>query len=310
MRMRNGSGLFLRSKKILFQYHKGSMVTKYIALCILCTFPCLHAEPSASMQSFQIPSHGSDLNAFVYVAAGRGPHPLVILLHGFPGNERNLDLAQDIRRAGWDVLYFDYRGSWGTPGDFSFSHGMEDTAAAIQYVRSPAIARILRLDTSRIVLIGHSLGGFMAVQAAAADPAVLGIALISAADIGGRIPLLLSKHAEPVALRGLTSGYDREGMAPLNGCTPEGLAHETLNNAAQWRFLAKVSSLRSRPALIITSNDAYARGDQAFASALRHAGNTKVATLHLSTDHVYSDQREALSGALLRWLATVTSSSR
>src|SRR5271170_4218023 len=80
-----------------------------------------HANPAA-MDSFQIPSHGALLNALVYVAAGVGPHPAVVLLHGFPGNERNLDLAQDIRRAGWDVLYFDYRGSWGSPGDFSFSH--------------------------------------------------------------------------------------------------------------------------------------------------------------------------------------------
>jgi pimeloyl-ACP methyl ester carboxylesterase len=64
------------------------------------------------------------MNALVYVAAGAGPHPAVILLHGFPGNERNLDLAQDMRRAGWDVLYFNYRGSWGTLGDFSFAHGI------------------------------------------------------------------------------------------------------------------------------------------------------------------------------------------
>ena len=286
------------------------MVTKYIALCILCAFSPLLAEPPASMQSFQIPSHGAQLNAFVYVAKGAGPHPLVVLLHGFPGNERNLDLAQDIRRAGWDVLYFDYRGSWGSPGDFSFTHGIEDTAAAVNYLRSPAMAKILRLDPSRIVLIGHSMGGFMAVQDTAADRYILGMALISAADIGGRIPLLLPKEAEAAAIRGLSAAYDREGMAPLSGCTPEGLAHETLANAAQWRFLAKVSSLRSRPALIVTSNDAYARGDQAFASALRHAGNNRVATLHLSTDHVYSDQRGALSAAVIRWLATLASSPK
>src|ERR1700689_2313893 len=92
---------------------------------------------AASMQTFQIPSHGALLNALVYVAAGAGPHPAVVLLHGFPGNERNLDLAQDIRRAGWDVLYFDYRGSGGSTGDFSFSHGIEDTAAAARYPRTP-----------------------------------------------------------------------------------------------------------------------------------------------------------------------------
>ena len=45
--------------------------------------------------------------------------------------------------------------------------------------------------------------------------------------------------------------------------------------------MAKVGALKSRPMLIVTSEDAYARGDQAFAAALRRAGNSRVATLHL-----------------------------
>jgi uncharacterized protein len=256
------------------------------------------------MQSFQIPSHGALLNAFVYVAAGAGPHPAVVLLPGFPGNERNLDLAQDIRRGGWDVLYFDYRGSWGSPGDFSFSHAIEDTSAAVDYLRSAQMAKILRLDPSRIVLIGHSMGGFLAVQEAAADDRILGVGLISAADLGGRIPQPLPKESERAAINALTAAYDREGMDPISGCTPEELAHDTLAHAAQWSFMSKVESLKSRPALIVTSDDAYARGDEAFAAGLRRAGNSRVATLHLPTDHVYSDQRGALSGAILRWLAT------
>ena len=274
-------------------------------LLVLCMFSPLSRGQRASMQSFQIPSHGGLLNAFVYVAAGPGPHPAVVLLHGFPGNERNLDLAQDMRRAGWVVLYFDYRGSWGSPGEFSFSHGIEDTAAAIDYARSAQMARILRLDPSRIVLIGHSMGGFMAVQAAAADGGILGVALISAADFGGRIGPPLSKDREPGTIRALSAAYDRDGMEPLSGCTAEGLAHEMIANATQWSFMGKINALKTRPLLIVTSEDAYARGDQAFASALRHAGNDRVATLHLPTDHVYSDQRGALSGAVLRWLATV-----
>jgi pimeloyl-ACP methyl ester carboxylesterase len=274
-------------------------------LLVLCMFSPLSRGQRASMQSFQIPSHGGLLNAFVYVAAGPGPHPTVVLLHGFPGNERNLDLAQDIRRAGWDVLYFDYRGSWGSPGEFSFSHGIEDTAAAIDYVRSAQMARILRLDPSRIVLIGHSMGGFMAVQAAAADGGILGVALISAADFGGRIGPPLSKDREPGTIKALSAAYDRDGMEPLSGCTAEGLAHEMIANAAQWSFMGKINALKTRPLLVVTSEDAYARGDQAFASALRHAGNDRVATLHLPTDHVYSDQRGPLSGAVLRWLETV-----
>ena len=67
------------------------------------------------------------MNALLFVAGGKGPHPTVILMHGLPGNERNLDLAQAIRRAGWDVLTFTYRGAWGSPGDFSIANAMEDT---------------------------------------------------------------------------------------------------------------------------------------------------------------------------------------
>ncbi len=257
------------------------------------------------MQSFQIPSHGGLLNAFVYVASGPGPHPLVVLLHGFPGNERNLDLAQDIRSAGWDVLYFDYRGSWGSSGDFSFSHGIEDTAAAINFVRSAEMASILRLDPSRIVLLGHSMGGFMAVQAAAADVGIMGVALISAADFGGRIPQTLAPDGEEAEIRALSAAYARDGMEPLAGCTGEGLARELLANATQWRFMGKVEALKMRPLLIVSSEDAYSRGNEAFASALRLAGNARVSTLHLPTDHVYSDQRGPLAGAVLRWLATL-----
>jgi pimeloyl-ACP methyl ester carboxylesterase len=56
------------------------------------------------------------MNALFYLAGGPGPHPTIVLLHGFPGNEQNLDLAQSIRRAGWNVLTLHYRGAWGSPG--------------------------------------------------------------------------------------------------------------------------------------------------------------------------------------------------
>jgi pimeloyl-ACP methyl ester carboxylesterase len=261
-------------------------------------------EAKASMESMQIPSHGSLMNALVYVATGTGPHPVVILLHGFPGNERNLDLAQDMRRAGWDVLYFNYRGSWGTPGDFSFSHGIEDVAAAITYLRQPENAKRLRLDSSRIVLVGHSMGGFMAVQAASADPAVKGIAMISAADMAGTFGQMQAQGSRADAVKDMGAALAKEGMAPLSGCTPEGLATDLADHATAWAFRSMVGALKDRPAFVITSDDGLAPADNAFAAALRKAGDKQVTTLHLPTDHSYSDQRTELSRAVLQWLAT------
>lgn len=262
-------------------------------------------EFRAAMDAMQIPSHGAGMNALVYVAAGAGPHPLVILLHGFPGNERNLDLAQDMRRAGWDVLYFNYRGSWGTPGAFSFAHSVEDVAAALAYVRQPENAKRLRIDPSRIVLVGHSMGGFMAVQAAAADPAVKAVAMISAADLGGMTQGALAKQPRAAALQGISKGLAGEGMAPLSGCTSDGLAKELGDHVRDWPFQSKVDALKSRPVFVVTSDDGLADLDHAFAQSLQKAGNHDVSTLHLPTDHAYSDQRVALSQAVLKWLATL-----
>lgn len=263
------------------------------------------ATTKASMETMQIPSHGSGLNALVYVAAGAGPHPVVILLHGFPGNERNLDLAQDMRRAGWDVLFFNYRGSWGTPGEFSFAHSIEDVASAIAYLRQPDNARRLRLDPSRIVLVGHSMGGFMAVEGAGADPAIKGIAMISGADMAGAFADLQAHSSQADAVKKMSAALGQEGLAPLAGCTPDGLAKELADHVPAWTFPTMVGALKDRPAFVITSDDGLAPADNAFADALRKAGDKHVTTLHLPTDHAYSDQRQTLSRALLPWLATL-----
>jgi uncharacterized protein len=254
------------------------------------------------METFQLPSHGAKLNALAYVAAGAGPHPVIILLHGFPGNEKNLDLAQTMRRAGWDVLYFDYRGSWGSPGDFSFTHSIEDTHSAIAYVRDPANAKRLRADSNDIVLVGHSMGGFMALQAGANDPAVKAIVAISAADFdAGKLRLLpIDKH--DTAVKGLAAGLAAEGMAPLAGCTPESLAREVIANADRWDFLSLVPKLTSRPMLVVTSDDGLAPLNDALVESLHRADNAHVTAVHFATDHSYSDHRIALQQAVLQAL--------
>src|SRR6516225_3706705 len=103
---------------------------------------------------FTVPSHGVDLDAWLYVASGAGPHGTVILAHGLPGYEMSGDLAQSIRRAGWNVLLFHYRGTWGVGGTFSQSSAIEDTAAVVHFLREPANAAKYRTDPKQLVLIG------------------------------------------------------------------------------------------------------------------------------------------------------------
>jgi uncharacterized protein len=267
------------------------------------TDPAPDKANPAVMQSFQLPSHGALLNAFVYIASGAGPHPNVILLHGFPGNERNLDLAQSIRRAGWNVMYFDYRGSWGSPGDFSFTHCIEDTVSAIAFLRDPAQAAKLRSDPKTVVLIGHSMGGFVALQAGALDPAVKGIATISAADLGTSRLQAVPADKHDLAAKGVAASLAAEGMAPLAGVTPESLANEILANAARWNFVNLAPKLATRPLLVITSDDGLTAPNDAFVEAARKSGNQEVNSVHMTTDHSYSDHRISLQEAVLHELS-------
>ena len=104
------------------------------------------------MVAVSIPSGGDAMNGIIYVPSGAGPHPGLVLLHGFPGNERNLDLAQAARRAGWSVLVVHYRGSWGSGGAFSFRHAIEDSAAAVAFLRSDDVTKRARVAKNRIAI--------------------------------------------------------------------------------------------------------------------------------------------------------------
>src|SRR3989454_12059001 len=111
------------------------------------------------MRAVLIPSAGVHLNGVVYVAQGRGAHATVVFLHGFPGDEKNADLAQAVRRAGFNALVFYYRGAWGSPGIYSYSHVLEDVTAALIWLPGPATAESMRGEPERLVLVGHRFGG-------------------------------------------------------------------------------------------------------------------------------------------------------
>ncbi|MFT4112956.1 alpha/beta hydrolase family protein [Silvibacterium sp.] len=273
--------------------------------------PAADAKYPATMISLaDLPSHGQMLMGVFYLAAGEAPHPTLILMHGFPGFEQNLDLAQAIRRAGWNVLAVHYRGSWGVKGAFSFQHAIEDADAEVAFVRDPANAKKYRVDTSKIVLLGHSMGGFMVASAAAHDPKVAGVALISAWNIGASFPPASEsggQHStDEAAKRELMDSFSRDNdTAPLAGCTLEGLVEEAYEHRAAWNFNDYAPQLASRPVLVVTSDDGLQPMDDTFATALKKAGNQQVTEAHFPSDHGYSDHRLALTTVVLKWLATI-----
>jgi uncharacterized protein len=260
------------------------------------TDPAPDKAHPAGFVELTVPSHGARMNGIFYLAAGEGDHPTVILLHGFPGNEQNLDLAQSVRRAGWNVLYFHYRGSWGSPGSFTFSNAMDDAKSAIDWVRGKNVAAKYHIDSSRIVLIGHSMGGAIASYNGAHDAGVAGVVMISAVNLGTLNHTFNNDHAKIAADMA-------PDLPPLGGVTADTLIADVEAHHEAWNSVDYAADLKTRPVLVITSDDGLAGDGDEFVAALKKAGSVKVATAHLATDHAYSGQRIALQTIVLNWMA-------
>ncbi len=259
--------------------------------------PPRDAAHPAAMKALAIPSGATSLNAVLYTAAGAGLHPTVLLLHGFPGNEQNLDLAQAMRRAGWDVLTLHYRGSWGTPGDFSFRHVLEDADAALAWLRSPA-ALAAGVDGNRIAVVGHSMGGMATAYEAGHDPGILGAGLISAAGMD----LFSGPKAE--AIKALGDEYGAATMHTLAGTSPEALYAEVAADPKPFTLITYAAGAARKSVLVVSSDDGLSSLDDSFAAAIKASGGSPH-QVHLATDHSYSDKRIALEKVVLDWLASL-----
>ena len=146
--------------------------------------PVADVAHPASIEELAIVSDGSRMPGLIYMANGAGPHPTVVLLHGFPGNEKNLDIAQLARRAGFNVVFFHYRGAWGAEGSYSIRSLDDDTLAVLAYLREPDNASRLRVDATRLTVLGHSLGGYTALATGRQDSDLVCVGAMSPANMG------------------------------------------------------------------------------------------------------------------------------
>jgi uncharacterized protein len=255
------------------------------------TDPPADAAHPAAMSVLHIPTHGVLINGLLYSPAGAGPHPTLVICHGLPGNEKNLDLAQAVRRAGWNAVTFNYRGSWGSPGAFRFAQNLQDADAVLAYLR--ANASKLGVDPKRMAIAGHSMGGWVTAHTAAHDQALIGAILISMGDMGllGSVPRdrLVAEMAD--------------NMEALADVTAQSMADELKAHASEFAVANTAEGLAKIPVLALTADDHLAPHTDALVAAIKAKGGTRVTAMHVATDHGWSDHRVALEGIVITWLA-------
>ena len=105
----------------------------------------------------------------LFLPKTKGPHPVVVLLHGgcylaeYKGLAETSGVAAELARRGYAVWNVEYR-KLGEPGA-GYPGTFQDVATAVDRIRAEAPK--YRLDAHRVVALGHSAGGHLALWAAA-----------------------------------------------------------------------------------------------------------------------------------------------
>lgn len=152
------------------------------------------------------------------------PWPAVVILHGAGSRKENHgDFARAASGYGWAALAFDQRG-----------HGeSEDEMAPRAFADVATMARLLAaadgVDPARVCVRGSSMGGFLAIHAAATSEAIAGaIAICPAGEDGLRRALRrgeLEMRADVDSLDAWLGEHDVRDAVELMGAKPLLLIH-------------------------------------------------------------------------------------
>jgi len=256
-------------------------------------------ETLASISELTILSNGKRMSGLIYQAAGAGPHPTAIMLHGYPGNEKNLDVAQALRKAGWNALFFHYRGAWGSEGEFSFTHSEEDVQTVISYAQNTETASRLRIDPNKISLVGHSMGGHMAVAGILDNPSVVCSVAHDGANMGARSKGLFSNQQSTK----LWSDYS-DTLFMLNGWSGAKAIAEITKYGTQLDLVRRAENINKRGIHLIAADTEIIPIDlhiKPLYQALNKHTN-KASYELIDDDHSFSNSRDKLITSTLNFL--------
>ena len=203
------------------------------------------------------------------------PWPGIIVLHGAGSRKENhADFARLAAGAGWAAIVFDQRGHGESEGEMG-PEAFEDVGAMARL-----LAASTGVDPKRIAVRGSSMGGFMAIHAAARDPVVAGVIAVCPAS-------------EDHLARGLRRG-DFEMRVGDPVATELWLAQSDLGDA--------VENMGGRPLFLM-----HAEGDEQIPSwhseeLAERAREPKRLLLVPGGDHRSLQHDAELQSAALRWL--------
>lgn len=272
------------------------------------------ADLPGDASTFQVEREGLTFSVAVDEPLARPPRGTVVLLHGFPGSPLGQDgwreqrlLVASLVSDGYAVVRFDYIGSWKSPGRFTWIGGVQDAQAVLSYLRSDEAGR-LRIESSRIALVGHSYGGWVGLMVAAREPDIPCVAAMASANLGRTGQLIrddLAAYERRVALyQAELSGSD----PPIRAESGEALANELVGHAEEFDLARYIGELRAKKLFLVSAeNDQIVPQRtflQPFMDRLLEAGTSLRAVTMNGATHNFPEHGRQVNEMLYEWIKT------
>jgi uncharacterized protein len=258
------------------------------------------------VRSSELRSRGSLLNAFFYSCGDEQPAPVVVLLHGWPGNPGNpLELAPKICAGGVHVLVFKYQGTWGSEGFTSLKNSAEDVVQAVNFLKEKGTADKYGIDTSKIVVAGYSYGGGVMLATAMHFPGIDRMISIAGADTSAFIRTLetdaqFRKNFE----ERLLNGTKPNSFAKMEGSVTEFL-DDLFKDVAYFDPVENAPILKDKKILFIVGWDDTTGKMEINAlplyRKLKELNAPDVSIIAFQDDHTFTRSRDGVAQAIIEW---------
>lgn len=154
-------------------------------LCFVLLLVIQSHTQASSPADITIDREGMLLKGKFHAAQGTGPFPTVILLGGFPSSRTDvLGLGALLSEEGFNVLTFNYGGTFESQGRWSFENTQKDIHAAFGFLSQSENITRFKIDPKRIYLGSWCFGGGMAIAYATRHPEIKSVFSIAGNDHG------------------------------------------------------------------------------------------------------------------------------
>lgn len=242
-----------------------------------------------TVKNVEIPHGALKLKGKIYRAGGEGRKPSAIICHGYPGDTKNMDLAEELALNGYNVLVFYYAGAWGSEGTYRFSNLTSSTESALDWLLEKPY-----VDTGRVALISHSMGSVPLTNLMSVDDRVkTGVLMAPASDLapwmGKDVIDTIFAVFRTMSEGKLATGDDSE------------YKQDMIEAAKKLSPMDRVAGIKAPIMVIVGSSDDITKPETCKA-LYEKATEPKKWVLIEGADHSFTEHRIPLQKEVLGWL--------